>query len=84
VLGAHTAWAQFGLGQTNAAAKTIRDFLREFPDDAGELTAMKAVLRAAAGDAANAEIDIQGAQTKTPATAISITLRIISPALTHS
>ena len=64
-VGSHTAWAQFGLGQTNAAAATLRSFLKEFPGDkSGELTAMNAILLAAAGDADGAQKDIQSATTR--------------------
>jgi serine/threonine-protein kinase len=65
LVGSHIAWAQFGLGQTNAAAATIRSFLREFPDDqSGELAGMNAVLLAFAGDAAGAQQEIQKAKSK--------------------
>jgi serine/threonine protein kinase/tetratricopeptide (TPR) repeat protein len=65
VIGSHTAWAQFGLRQTNAAAATLRSFLKEFPEDrSGELTAMNAVLLAFAGDPAGAQQEIQTAKLK--------------------
>ncbi len=64
-VGSHTAWAQFGLRQTNAAAATIESFLKESPEDSsGELTAMNALLRAAAGDIAGAKKNIQSAIAK--------------------
>jgi TolB-like protein/tetratricopeptide (TPR) repeat protein len=61
VVGAHTGWAQFGLGQTNAAAATIRSFLKEFGDKSGELTAMNGVLLAAAGETVDAKREIDSA-----------------------
>jgi tetratricopeptide (TPR) repeat protein len=63
-VGAHIARSEFGLGHTNAAADTIKEFLKDFPDKSGELAAMNAVLRAAAGDVAGANKDIENAKTK--------------------
>jgi tetratricopeptide (TPR) repeat protein len=66
VCGSHWAWALFALGQTNEANDKLQEYLKKYPeDDPGELTAMKAVLLAAAGDEAGAIEQIKIAEKKT-------------------
>ena len=64
-VGSQTAWTLFALQKTDEAAATLESFLHDFPgDDGGELAAMKAVLRAAAGDFTGAVNHIEMAKAK--------------------
>ncbi len=60
--GSHTAWALFHVGKREQAAARVEEFLKKYPDDEGGiLTAMQAMLAAAAGEPARAEERIQSA-----------------------
>ncbi len=58
--GYQIAWAQFQLGQRDAALATLDEYLRDFPEDTpGTLASMQAVIFASAGQRAKAEEKIR-------------------------
>ena len=65
--GSHWAWALFALGRRTEANAKLQEYLETTSDDdgPGELTAMKAVLLAAAGDEAGAIAQVKTAEKKT-------------------
>jgi TolB-like protein/DNA-binding winged helix-turn-helix (wHTH) protein/lipopolysaccharide biosynthesis regulator YciM len=65
LIGYQTAWALFHLGKRDEAAKTLEEFLRDFPEDNGGLyTSVQAVLAASAGRIDEAEKKIAAAVEK--------------------
>jgi TolB-like protein len=65
LVGSHHAWTLFALHHTNEARARLDQYLQDLPaDSTGELAGMRAVLLAAAGDAAGAEAQLQSAMKK--------------------
>jgi TolB-like protein/Tfp pilus assembly protein PilF len=64
-LGSQTAWALFQIGRKEEASARIKEFLKDYPEDAGGAFAgVQAILLAAAGEERSAEDKIESAAKK--------------------
>ena len=64
-MGSQTAWALFQIGRKDEASARIKEFLKDYPEDAGGAFAgVQAILLAAAGEERSAEDKIESAEKK--------------------